>query len=149
VTRKRSHAARQYKYTARWTSTGLALANDTKKKEEKLSFDDDYDGGSAADDPTAVWDAEALRKAGLDELTKLPEASATPAVTPAATSSGPSIVVEPQAAAPAPAPAPTPDSSNRNTPAPPAPATSMGWATTVALAALLGAIVYGLIRLLR
>jgi hypothetical protein len=123
------------------------LADDKQRKQSNYEMDDDA-SGSAADDPTAVWDVETLRKAGLDELSKL-EPTATPAVTAAVKSTGPSIVIDVQVDdAPAPAAANAPQAAGVKTPAPP-PRKEMGWATTVGLAAGLGAVVYAIIRLLR
>lgn len=118
-------------------------------KQRKPALDDlDDASGSGADDPTAVWDAEALRAAGLDDFTKLPEPTVRPAVTPAMQASGPSIVVDNAAGAPAAAPQ-LGGPSKTPVPVPAEPRKEMSWATTVGLAAALGAVVYVIIRFLR
>lgn len=109
-----------------------------EKEETKADADDD--GMShAADEPTAVWDANSLREAGLGDLINRPESEPPPAATRARRreQQGPSIVVD-EAAAGA---SPQQVSSG--------PAGDLGWLSTVALAAGLGGAVYFLIRFLK
>jgi hypothetical protein len=114
------------------------LADDQQRKHDG---DDDDLSGTAADDPTAVWDAEALRKAGLDELGPLPEHVETAPATQAsaAVRTAPSIVVDPKA-------------TGSHQVAPPQQARAskeLSWPATVGLAVALGGVVYALIRFLR
>jgi hypothetical protein len=122
--------------------------NDKRAPED---IDDGDDGEShAADEPTAVWDESALRAAGLTDLfSKRKSEPPPPPATPAAVSADrPSIEVSddmrPDAATPV-AQAPEPEPPRIAEPADP-PAPGMGWASTLALAIVLGAIVYALIR---
>lgn len=111
-------------------------------------FDESGESSHAADEPTAVWDMEALRKAGLSELANLPEAPASTPATPAeGIAQRPSIIVEAeqnQAAA---------SKAAATAPRPPAPAAqdagSTGWAGLIALAVLLAGVAYLAIRFLR
>jgi hypothetical protein len=103
---------------------------------------DEADGAMlhAADEPTAVWDAEMLRQAGLSELSHLPAPNDPPPATPAsALETVPSILIEPsphgQRAKPAPAPAKG--------------LAQLSWSATLAIATALGALVYVAIRFLR
>lgn len=92
----------------------------------------------AADEPTAVWDAEMLRQAGLGDLSQVPEPKEPPPATPAAAAeTAPSIVIEPSAQAPKPQPAPAKGLAQ------------LSWTATLALAAGLGSLVYLAIRFLR
>ena len=97
----------------------------------------------AADEPTAVWDEQSLRAAGLtDLLSKRPSDPPAPPATPgSALPSDPSIVVE-RLDLPA-----QPEGPSR--PSAPAPEGGFGWMATVAIAVVLGAVVYVLIRLAR
>lgn len=101
----------------------------------------------AADDPTAVWDAESLREAGLEVDVEVSEPPSAPA-TQGSGSGLPSIVAED--AAPAepcpPQAAPLPQAAAR---AAPGPRKEMGWGATLALAVSLGAAVYLVVRYLR
>lgn len=99
--------------------------------------DDDLDASaSGADEPTAMWDFEELRKAGLNELGPLPEHDATPPVTQglAASATAPSIVVEPEA------------TRARSAVRAAQPSTELSWPVTVSIALVLGGAVYALIR---
>ncbi|MDB4988213.1 MAG: hypothetical protein JWN04_3391 [Myxococcaceae bacterium] len=109
---------------------------------------EDDDGEShAADEPTAVWDENALRAAGLGDLWRKREAepvapATPPAVPPSAKDA--SIVIEdsiaeqPVAVMAKIAPqAPQPQSSG------------LGWGATISVAVALGAIAYALIRYLK
>lgn len=101
--------------------------------------DDEADSAilHAADEPTAVWDAELLRQAGLSDLSHLPEPNDPPPATPAAaTETAPSIVVEPSL-------------QGKKQPAPAKGLAQLSWTATLALAAGLGSLVYLAIRFLR
>lgn len=120
---------------------------------------DDPESTHAADEPTAVWDMEALRRAGLSEIAQLPEEPETGPATPAdgMASRRASIIVEgdkgpevegvapapetplPPVAPPLARPAPQHGSANQG----------LSWVTLIALAALFGAIAYAAIRFLR
>jgi hypothetical protein len=115
------------------------LADDPQRKHDGNNDDDDL-SGSAADDPTAVWDAEALRKAGLDELGPLPEHVETSPATPAsaAVRTAPSMVVDPKATG-----------SHQVAPPQARAGKELSWPATVGLALALGGVVYALIRFLR
>jgi len=114
------------------------LADDQQRNHE--GDDDDALGVSAADDPTAVWDAEALRKAGLDELGPLPEHVETAPATPASSAvrTAPSIVVDPKVTG-----------SHRAAPQNAGSRKELSWPATLGLAIALGGLVYALIRFLR
>jgi hypothetical protein len=141
-----------------------------------LAKDEHRDGGGggdpndathAADEPTAVWDFEALRKAGLSEVAQLPEAKETGPATPAdgMAQKRASMIVEDEKLDDAPAPPAEARGSAREQnqeasvapvapqlarPAPQAPGDEgMGWLSLMALAALFGAIAYAAIRFLR
>jgi hypothetical protein len=106
-----------------------------EKEETKADADDD--GMShAADEPTAVWDANTLREAGLGDLINRPEAEAPPATRAGRREQGPSIVVDEAAAG-----APSQELASTSG--------DLGWLSTVALAAGLGGAVYFLIRFLK
>lgn len=97
----------------------------------------------AADEPTAVWDMEALRKAGLSEVFD----AETPATAPATPAVGmelerPSMIVEQQ-------PAPGSPRDARRVALRKAANKDVGWAGLITLAAVLGAIAYVVMRLLR
>lgn len=121
----------------------------------------DIDDGSeshAADEPTAVWDFEALRKAGLSEIAQLPEAEGTGPATPAdgMAAKRASIIVEDDKGPEVTGAAPVPE-----TPLPPvapelarpAPQLAgnegMSWVSLMALAMLFAAAAYAVIRFLR
>jgi len=117
--------------------------------------DDDLDGEShAADEPTAVWDEQALRAAGLTDLLKRrpsepPPAPATPSEAPR---DHPSIVVD-QSVVDSPSPLDPSVATRPDGPRAPASAVrsssasgGMGWGTTIALALALALVVYSLIR---
>lgn len=110
------------------------MADETERKRQEL---DDDSGSHAADEPTAVWDANTLREAGLGDLLKKPDDSdPPPAATPAARNHGPSIVVD-EAAAGARAQEAASGKADSG---------ELGWGATLGLAAGLGAAVYLLIR---
>jgi hypothetical protein len=110
---------------------GAVLADEQRKLDDDLSH--------AADEPTAVWDANTLREAGLGDLIKKPISEPPPAQTPAIRGNqGPSIVVD-EAAAGAKATVSS-DSSGSG---------ELGWGATLGLAAGLGAAVYLVIRFLK
>lgn len=129
-------------------------------KDEHLdpSDSEDSDATHAADEPTAVWDFEALRKAGLSEIAQLPDQPATGPATPAdgIAQRRASIIVDAENTPPVEGAPPVP-----NTPQPPvapslarpAPhlgdAQGMSWISLVALAMLFGALAYAAIRFLR
>jgi hypothetical protein len=130
------------------------LAKDNPRGAGDLDQSDDSSETShAADEPTAVWDIEALRKAGLSEVIDAPE---TPASAPATPAVGmevgrPSMIVEqeptrPSAPRPAPAPAPA---APRRAAIRRAAQSDVGWVGLLTMAALLGAIAYVVMRLLR
>ena len=121
---------------------------------DPADLDDTAESSHAADEPTAVWDMEALRKAGLGELVNLPEAPESVPATPAAgMQQRPSIIVDVQGTpAPTNAPAaeaPQPKQPPRALPAPDAPPSSGSWWSLVAMALALGVVAYLAIRLLR
>ncbi len=99
----------------------------------------------AADEPTAVWDASTLREAGLADLIKKADSLPPPAATAPDKSlaSGPSMLVD-GAAAGAPVQHVAGNKTVEN-----GSAGEFGWASTLALAAGLGAAVYLVIRFLR
>ena len=108
-----------------------------------LDDDDDLEAEShAADEPTAVWDETALRAAGLTDLLKRreQEADAPPATPSVAPSAESSIVIDEGV---------DPALSQVIAADPATPAKGLGWAATLAIAVVLGGVVYYLIRLLR
>lgn len=112
------------------------------KHREAADFDENGESSHAADEPTAVWDIETLRKAGLSELVEKPESIPPGPATPADGMARPSVIVEekaPERAAVIP----------QHTPRPPEPAKSLGWPSLVGIAVVLGAAVYFLTRFLR
>ncbi|MFT3924687.1 MAG: hypothetical protein QM778_19260 [Myxococcales bacterium] len=119
------------------------MADDQRKHDGDDS--DDGSSGNAADDPTAVWDAEALRKAGLDELGPLPEHVQTAPATHAtdANRTAPSMVVDPRATGAHEAPRPAAAGSAKEA------SKELSWPATMGLALGLGGLVYLLIRFLR
>jgi hypothetical protein len=121
-------------------------------------IDDPSESTHAADEPTAVWDFEALRKAGLSEIAQLPEAEESGPATPAdgMASKRASIIVEgdkgPEVIGAAPAPeTPLPPVAPQL--ARPAPQLAgnegMSWVSLMGLSLLFGAIAYFAIRFLR
>jgi hypothetical protein len=118
----------------------------------------DSDATHAADEPTAVWDFEALRKAGLSEIAQLPDQPATGPATPAdgTAQRRDSMIVDGENTPPVEGASPSP-----NSPLPPvapslarpAPqlsdAQGMSWIGLLTLAALCGALAYAAIRFLR
>jgi hypothetical protein len=113
------------------------LADDQQRKHDGDDEDDPF-SANAADDPTAVWDAEALRQAGLDELGPLPEHQQTAPATPASSAmrTAPSMVVDPKG-------------TGAHQAAPQRAASKeLSWPATVGLALGLGAVVYAVIRFL-
>ncbi|HEX5656916.1 MAG TPA: hypothetical protein VFX59_06960 [Polyangiales bacterium] len=106
------------------------------------ALDDEDDGEShAADEPTAVWDESALRAAGLtDLLNKRKSDPPPPPATQSAAPDRPSIEVSQEMAQPQ----PEPEAPIVMEPAPPS--GGLGWSATLALAIVLGGVVYALIR---
>jgi hypothetical protein len=131
------------------------LAKDEHR--DPADLDDNAESSHAADEPTAVWDMEALRKAGLGELANLPEAPESVPATPAAgMQQRPSIIVdEPGGQAPdkpaATAGGATPQAKQppRVLPAPDAAPSGSSWWSLVGMALVLGVVAYLAIRLLR
>jgi hypothetical protein len=109
--------------------------------------DDSSETSHAADEPTAVWDVEALRKAGLSEVLDAPDTSRGPA-TPAVGMEieRPSMIVEQEAARPS---VPRGAAPARRAAVRKAAQTDVGWASLIAMAAVLGVIAYAVMRLLR
>jgi hypothetical protein len=127
------------------TIRGRSLNRDNKHDPE---LEDEDDGEShAADEPTAVWDESALRAAGLSDL--LTQRKSDPPPPPATKSTAPdrpSIELSQEmemveAGSPA-GPASEPPLVSE----PATPSGGLGWGATLALAVLLGAVVYALIR---
>jgi hypothetical protein len=123
------------------------LAKDEHR--EAQDFDESGDSSHAADEPTAVWDMEALRKAGLGELANLPEAPEAAPATPAEgmAQQRPSIIVDEKTGAPV-----NPTGPNKPVAVDPLVAQKEqagGWWGLIAMAALLAAAAYLAIRLLR
>ena len=115
---------------------GSPLADDKRTQE------DDDNSSLAADEPTAVWDANTLREAGLGDLIRKPDSTPPPPVTAPdrAGATAPSMMVDAAAAGgPIQHVAANKDANSGE----------LGWGSTVALAAGLGAIVYLAIRFLR
>jgi hypothetical protein len=108
---------------------------------------DSSETSHAADEPTAVWDVEALRKAGLSDVIDAPQTISGPA-TPAVgiEIERPSIIVDQEATRPS---VPRPAAPARRAAIRKAAQTDVGWAGLIAMAALLGAIAYAVMRLLR
>jgi hypothetical protein len=124
------------------------LAKDEHR--EAPDFDETGESSHAADEPTAVWDMEALRKAGLGDLANLPEGPDAAPATPAEgmAQQRPSMIVDEKTGAPVNATGP-----NKPSAADPLVAqkeqASGGWWGLIAMAALLAAAAYLAIRLLR
>lgn len=110
--------------------------------DEKRTQEDDDNASLAADEPTAVWDANTLREAGLGDLIKKPDSTPPPPVTAPekASATAPSMVVDAVAAGGAVQHVAAKKSGGSG---------ELGWGSTVALAAGLGAAVYLAIRFLR
>lgn len=118
---------------------------------EPADFDETSESSHAADEPTAVWDMEALRKAGLGELANLPEGPDSAPATPAAgMAQRPSMIVDEPSGAPA---APATPAAARQEPAISAPKAqgsgAGGWLGLVTMALVLAAAAYLAIRFLR
>lgn len=112
------------------------------KHREAEDFDENGESSHAADEPTAVWDMETLRKAGLSELVEKPESTPPGPATPAVGMARPSIIVEEkphEKAAVIP----------QHAPRAPEPAKGLGWLSLVGIAVVLGAGMYFLMRFLR
>lgn len=110
---------------------------------------DDSGIRNAADDPTAVWDEDSLRAAGLGDLGALEGRSPSPATEPEEQAGGGSIEVSAEMSRGA--GGPSPKGAPRLTPGP-TPAAKPGglsWPLTIALAFALGLAVYLLVRLLK
>jgi hypothetical protein len=120
------------------------------KDEHRDAGDGDSSESHAADEPTAVWDFEALRKAGLSEIAQLPDQPATGPATPAdGMAARASIIVDGDKAASA-AAHPGDAAPVRARPAPQlADNEGMSWVGLLGLAALCGALAYAAIRFLR
>ena len=124
---------------------------------DPADLDDNAESSHAADEPTAVWDMEALRKAGLGDLANLPEAPESVPATPAeGMQQRPSMIVdEPGNPAPnkpaAAAAGATPQAKQppRALPAADAAPSGGSWWSLVGMALVLGVIAYLAIRLLR
>ena len=114
------------------------MADETQRKRQ----DDDDMASHAADEPTAVWDANTLREAGLGDLIKKPEHDSDPPLAPATPAmkgqQGPSIMVDEAQAGAKAQRGPNRDDNGE-----------LGWGATLGLAAGLGAAVYLLIRFLK
>ena len=117
--------------------------DDEHASHEPFDSDDDPDGEShAADEPTAVWDESALRAAGLGDIISRREAEqpAPPATPVTPRRADASIVIDEAVAGPPPA-------ALRAKMASQAPAgRGLGWAATIIIAVILGAVMYALIR---
>jgi hypothetical protein len=114
--------------------------NGDNKHDPQLDSDDDGES-HAADEPTAVWDESALRAAGLtDLLSKRKSDPPPPPATKSVTPGGPSIEVSQEMALPE----PEPEAPREMEPA--TPSRGLGWGATLALAIVLGGLVYALIR---
>lgn len=109
------------------------------EKREQPDADDDEAVRHAADEPTAVWDANTLREAGLGDLINKPESLPPPPRRTAKGNEGPSIVVDEAAAGAKARQVASAKSANDE----------LSWGATIGLAAGLGAAVYVLIRLLK
>lgn len=125
------------------------MAKDNPRGAGELDESDDSSETShAADEPTAVWDIEALRKAGLSEVLDAPDTPATAPATPAVgiEVDRPSMIVDQEPTRPSalrPAPAPRRAAIRR------AAQSDVGWVGLITMAALLCAIAYVVMRLLR
>lgn len=114
-------------------------------------IDDASDATHAADEPTAVWDMETLRKAGLSELVDNRHESDPPTgpATPAdGVATRPSIIIE-NDGKPAIEPAPVVGKTAPPTTKHAGQVNSFGWLGLVAIAAVLAIGAFFLIRLFR
>lgn len=114
--------------------------------------EDDDSESHAADEPTAVWDESALRAAGLtDLLNKRKSDPPPPPAIPSSAPERPSIEVSEDMARQLAGPVPAPEPPRVVEPADPAPATlgALGWGSTLGIAAVLGALVYMVIKLIK
>jgi hypothetical protein len=125
------------------------LAKDNPRGAGDLDRSDDSSETShAADEPTAVWDIETLRKAGLSDVIDAPDTPATGPATPAVGMEveRPSMIVEQEPTRPS---ATRPAVSPRRAAMRRAAQSDVGWVGLITMAALLGAIAYVVMRLLR
>jgi hypothetical protein len=125
------------------------LAKDNPRGAGDLDRSDDSSETShAADEPTAVWDIETLRKAGLSDVIDAPDTPATGPATPAVGMEveRPSMIIEQEPTRPS---APRPAASPRRAAMRRAAQSDVGWVGLITMAALLGAIAYVVMRLLR
>ncbi|HEX6240476.1 MAG TPA: hypothetical protein VFZ61_06265 [Polyangiales bacterium] len=114
---------------------------------EPADFDDTGESSHAADEPTAVWDMETLRKAGLGDLANLPEAPDAAPATPADGMQRPSVIVdEPAGATKAGSPA---AGKPETGPQQPVASTGNSWWGLLVMALALGVAAYFAIRALR
>ena len=111
---------------------------------DPADLDDNAESSHAADEPTAVWDMETLRKAGLGDLANLPESPDAAPATPADGMQRPSVIVDEPAKGAAPA-AGKPETG----PQQPVASNSSSWWGLLAMALALGAAAYFAIRALR
>lgn len=120
------------------------MNRDDKRAPDEIEDEDDGES-HAADEPTAVWDESALRAAGLtDLLNKRKSEPPPPPATPATALDRPSIEVSEEMAR---ALARAPEPPREAEPAASVPARAeLGWGATLALAVVLGGLVYALIR---
>jgi len=116
------------------------LAKD--KHREAADFDEHGESSHAADEPTAVWDIETLRKAGLSELVGKPESIPPGPATSAVGTARPTMIVEEK-------PLEKAAVIPQHGPRAPEPAKGLGWPSLVGIAVILGAGVYFLMRFLR
>lgn len=110
---------------------------------EPADIDDKGESSHAADEPTAVWDMETLRKAGLGDLANLPESPDAAPATPAVGMQRPSVIVDEQAAAAVKTAADKPLAKPQRE------AQSGSWWSLVIMALALGVAAYFVIRALR
>lgn len=102
-----------------------------------MSADDDH-RHSAADEPTAMWNADALREGGFEDVAEARESDVPPPATTPARGDEPSVQLA-TAAGPA----------RVGATAAPAATGARFWVLTVLLAITLGGAVFALVRLLR
>ena len=126
------------------------MANPNQRDPKQQGHDPlDESGSHAADEPTAVWDADSLREAGLAELLEQEEAEALAPATPGATSRDASIQIADELAPAGQAVSgPTPARQSAASMEAPAPK-GMGWGAALSIALALGGAVYALIRFLK
>lgn len=116
--------------------------DDEHASHEPFESDDDLDGEShAADEPTAVWDESALRAAGLGDIVARRETEQPAPATRATARRGDASIVVDEAVTGQPPPV----VRAKLTSQPPA-GRGLGWAATIVIAVILGAVMYGLIR---